>query len=444
MSHLLGALLTAALAVSTFAHAGAVMLLLGSWQAGRRPRAPIGLAPTLYAAAGIAAWAVVGDPAPVTAVAVGLAATGWRIRIRSSFSVLGSFVFATAIQAAVIGACWVGWFIATVPVGPTTRTLMLVAFALLVLGVPARLIQMYESLNILCRKQWTRARTPLSPGSAVRSPKVSVHVPVHSEPPEVVNAALDSLAALRYPTFEVLVVDNNTSDADLWRPVQAHCLKLGSRFRFFHVARLPGAKAGALNFALRHTSPDAEIVAPLDCDYHVRPDFLERLIAYFDDDGLGFVQTPQDYRGWQNRPYLRLCYWEDRNYTKTLQLGRNEADASVLVGTMCLIRRQAVESAGGWAERCLTEDSELGTRIRALGYSSVYIDEPFGHGLLPETFAVYKRQRFRWTYGPVQELKRHFRLLLPSASPRHRPSTQPRRAITWRTGSIGSRSASAS
>ena len=264
MSHLLGALLTAALAVSTFAHAGAVMLLLGSWQAWRRPRAPIGLAPTLYAAAGIAAWAVVGDPAPVTAVAVGLAATGWRIRIRSSFSVLGSFVFATAIQAAVIGACWVGWFIATVPVGPTTRTLMLVAFALLVLGVPARLIQMYESLNILCRKQWTRARTPLSPGSAVRSPKVSVHVPVHSEPPEVVNAALDSLAALRYPTFEVLVVDNNTSDADLWRPVQAHCLKLGSRFRFFHVARLPGAKAGALNFALRHTSPDAEIVAPLD------------------------------------------------------------------------------------------------------------------------------------------------------------------------------------
>ncbi len=80
---------------------------------------------------------------------------------------------------------------------------------------------------------------------------------------------------------------------------------------------------------------------------------------------------------------------------------------------MSLIRRRALEEAGGWAEWCLTEDSELAIRIHAAGYDSVYLPQPYGRGLIPETFADYRKQRFRWTYGPVQELKRHWRLFLP-------------------------------
>jgi cellulose synthase/poly-beta-1,6-N-acetylglucosamine synthase-like glycosyltransferase len=80
---------------------------------------------------------------------------------------------------------------------------------------------------------------------------------------------------------------------------------------------------------------------------------------------------------------------------------------------MCVIRRQALEEAGGWAEWCLTEDSELAVRIHALGYSSVYLNHVYGRGLIPQSFAGYKQQRFRWTYGPVQELKHHVRLYLP-------------------------------
>jgi len=80
---------------------------------------------------------------------------------------------------------------------------------------------------------------------------------------------------------------------------------------------------------------------------------------------------------------------------------------------MCLIRRRALEEAGGWAEWCVSEDSELTIRIHALGYSSVYLTTTFGRGLVPETFSDYKRQRLRWIYGSVQALKHHFRLYLP-------------------------------
>jgi hypothetical protein len=53
----------------------------------------------------------------------------------------------------------------------------------------------------------------------------------------------------------VLVIDNNTRDEAVWRPVQIHCEKLGARFKFFHVRRWSGFKAGALNYALERTDP---------------------------------------------------------------------------------------------------------------------------------------------------------------------------------------------
>ncbi len=242
---------------------------------------------------------------------------------------------------------------------------------------------------------------------------MSIHVPAHAEPPEVVIATLDTLARLDYPNFEVLVIDNNTPDPALWRPVEAHCAALGPRFRFFHVEGLTGAKAGALNFALRHTDPGADLVAVVDADYQVEADFLVATVGYFDDPATGFVQTPHAYRDWESSAYLTMCRWEYAHFFATQLVSRNERVAALTVGTMCVIRREALERAGRWAEWCLTEDSELSVRIHALGYTSVYLTEVYGRGLIPDTFAGYKTQRFRWTYGPVQELRRHFRLFLP-------------------------------
>ena len=114
-------------------------------------------------------------------------------------------------------------------------------------------------------------------------PWVSIHVPCYSEPPEIVIKTLDAISNLRYPHFEVILLDNNTKDPGMWKPLEEHCRKLGERFRFFHFDQLKGAKAGALNAALRLTAPQAEIIAVFDSDYVTRPDFLEQLIGFFDD-----------------------------------------------------------------------------------------------------------------------------------------------------------------
>src|SRR5262249_6292611 len=68
--------------------------------------------------------------------------------------------------------------------------------------------------------------------------------------------------------------------------------------------------------------------------------------------------------------------------------------------------------AGGWAEWCLTEDSEVAVRLHALGYEGYYLPDTYGWGVIPETFENYKIQRFRWAGGPVQQFKKHWRLYL--------------------------------
>lgn len=244
---------------------------------------------------------------------------------------------------------------------------------------------------------------------------VSLHVPAYAEPPEIVIGTLNAISRLRYDNYEVIVVDNNTKNETLWRPVEAHCAQLGARFRFFHVDPLSGAKAGALNFALAKTNPKTQIVGVIDSDYQTHPNFVSDLIGHFEDKRIGFVQTPHDYRAWEENTFLTMCYWEYKAFFHTILVALNERDAALTIGTMCLIRKRALEEAGGWATWCLTEDSELSIRLHDLGYSSVYVPHTYGRGLIPETFNGYRKQRRRWIAGPVQELQYHLNRFLGRA-----------------------------
>jgi hypothetical protein len=315
-----------------------------------------------------------------------------------------------------LGAVLLGWgavFLASLDVSPMTAALLWAASALSAVTLPSAVVQTREGWEPLLSRGRRRAGRPPVARARSCAPRVSVHVPCHAEPPQVVIGTLDCLAALDYPDFEVLVIDNNTTDPELWLPVQEHCERLGPRFRFFHVEGITGAKAGALNWALDYTCPRAELIAVVDADYQVRRGWLAATAGYFADPGVGFVQCPHAYRGYAQSALGRWANWEYAVFFATGMVSLDAHHAGITVGTMSLIRRAALESAGGWAEWCLTEDSELAVRIHAAGYQSVYLTEPYGRGLIPETFEGYRRQRYRWTYGPVQEFQTHWRLFVP-------------------------------
>ena len=251
---------------------------------------------------------------------------------------------------------------------------------------------------------------PASAGSLL--PKVSIHLPICNEPPHMVRQTLDALAQLDYPDFEVLVVDNNTTDPALWEPVAEHCARLGARFRFFHLGRWPGFKAGALNFALGETSADAEVVGVLDSDYVVDRDWLRCMVPQFANPRVGFVQSPQDYRDNDGSFFKRLMFWEYAGFFQLGMVNRNERNAIIQHGTMSLVRRSALQETGSWSEWTITEDAELGLRLFRAGWEAVYSPRSFGRGVMPDDFAAFRKQRFRWAYGAMQIVRGHAGALL--------------------------------
>ena len=295
-----------------------------------------------------------------------------------------------------------------------------IAGVLLLLGMLGVMLVLLAEAHEWAEAHWVEYRRRLGAplmSSGARSPRVSIHVPAYNEPPAMLIETLDALARLDYPDFEVLVIDNNTSDEAVWRPVEAHCAQLGPRFRFFHVAPLAGFKAGALNYALARTAPDAEIVAVIDSDYVVEARWLRDLTPAFRDQRIAIVQAPQDYRDEGASAFKAMCYAEYRGFFHIGMITRNERNAIIQHGTMTMVRRRQLEDCGGWAEWCITEDAELGLRIFEAGFDASFVPSSYGRGLMPDTFVDFKKQRFRWAYGAMQILKAHARALFLEGGP---------------------------
>src|SRR5215831_8401102 len=176
-------------------------------------------------------------------------------------------------------------------------------------------------------------------------PKVSIHVPAYREPPDMLKTTLDAVARLDYPNFECVVVINNTPDPAFWRPIEDHCRALGERFKFINEDNVAGYKAGALRLALAHTAADADIIGVIDADYVVRPDWLKDLVPAFADPKVGMVQAPQDHRDGERTVMHYAMNGEYAGFFDIGMVQRNEANAIIVHGTMCLMRRAALMSA---------------------------------------------------------------------------------------------------
>ncbi len=244
-------------------------------------------------------------------------------------------------------------------------------------------------------------------------PKVSIHIPAYREPPEMLKATLDAVARLDYPNFECVMVINNTPDPAFWVPIAEHCQTLGDRFKFVNAEKLAGFKAGALRLALKHTADDAQIIGIIDADYVVQPNWLRDLVPDFTDPTVGLIQAPQDHRDDNRSVMHHVMNGEYAGFFDIGMVQRNETNAIIVHGTMCLIRRAALERAGGWSSDTICEDTDLGLTILEQGWQAKYTNRRYGHGLLPDTYEAFAKQRHRWAYGGLEIVKKHWRSLLP-------------------------------
>jgi cellulose synthase/poly-beta-1,6-N-acetylglucosamine synthase-like glycosyltransferase len=395
-------------------------LRIGAW--------PLGIAISVVVAvgAGQAArtiWEI--PPHPVVRGEIVLVVAGSLIALtRRDWNPIGQVFFGAFVASALVYLAF-GLYVTfgtnlSVPATVASFVLFLLELAGLTLATSFA----FESLDVTTRVRWRR---PIPDPDSDYRPFVSLQIAAYNEPPDMLIETIDSVAAIDYPNFELVVIDNNTKDAEVWQPVEEHCRNI-ERVTFVHVDDWPGFKAGALNLVLReHTDPRTEVVGVIDADYRVDPAYLSSLVGYFADPTVAYVQSPQDYREWEGDAYLTACYDAYRYFFTTTMPSRNERNSIIFAGTMGLLRRAVLERLGGWDEWCITEDAETSLRILKEGYSGIYVAKSFGQGIMPLTFGSFKSQRFRWCFGGMQILRQHWRELMPWKASQKNRLTLPQR-----------------
>lgn len=304
-------------------------------------------------------WAISSRPIEAAQALIVVIGMG-TVAMRRSWNPVGQLFF-SAFASAVVS--YLAFAFDITFAGDLSSLGSLASLVLLVLEIAALVLAVsfaFETCDVVSRVRHDRLFPSPDPGYL---PKVSLHIAAYNEPPDMLIETIKSLEAIDYPDFEIVVVDNNTKDPDVWQPVMEYA-RSSSRVRFVHVDPWPGYKSGALNLVLeRYCDPAAEIVGVVDADYRVDPQYLRQTVGYFADPNVAFVQTPQDYRDWRGSSYFTACYDAYRYFFATAMPSRNERNSIIFAGTMGLLRRSLLESIGGWDEWCITEDAETSLRL---------------------------------------------------------------------------------
>lgn len=282
---------------------------------------------------------------------------------------------------------------------------------------------------------------------------VSVLVPAHNEQAGIVEAVRGMLG-LRYPEFEVVVIDDGSTDETVARLVAAFDLVEIPRalpndvptrgaVRRVLVARdgvTPlvvvckdnGGRSDALNVGIN--AAQYPLICMVDADSLLDPDALLTVSKPFADDPMRMVATGGVIRAINGSrvragrivdvrmPRGWLARIQVIEYLRAFLLGRTGwsklGALSLISGAFGLFRRDVVVAVGGLDPECLGEDFELVVHMHRYlrrtrqDYRMVSVAEPVSWTEVPATMRVLARQRRRWHRGLAQVLWRHRVMLM--------------------------------
>jgi cellulose synthase/poly-beta-1,6-N-acetylglucosamine synthase-like glycosyltransferase len=276
---------------------------------------------------------------------------------------------------------------------------------------------MIIELTYLSHHLWLLRATPkysTPKGYLPGTPTVAFHIPVRGEPPLLLERALASIRRLRYPKDKIKVVV--VCDDEDPRPMEKVCNRAREDLEVVFVRRkeLKGFKAGALNEALK---VESDVVVALDVDSILPPDFLVKALpSLYESDDVAAVVVRFEPLNAKESPISEAVSFGWNLFTGILFKGLQAMfRSSILVGSVCIIKREALLSVGKWDEKCLTEDVELGIRFRLRGYRVVYNDDVPAWVEHPPTYGDFKKQQRRWAYGVTQVLLKHAKAIVASS-----------------------------
>lgn len=327
---------------------------------------------------------------PVLAVGLFGIASRWLPRQRWSTALVNGVLLLVTLR-------YFAWRCTTLNLAhPFSLTCSVVQLAMEVVGLLILLLQLLPNPGFDPRRR-SRQADQLESWNGALTATVAVWIPTYNEPERMVERAILTCRNLDHPRLSITVLD------DGHRPTIA---ALAARHGVQYLSRDGNAhrKAGNLNHALSQCKE--EFIAVFDCDFTPAPSFLRRTLGFFQDQRVALVQTPQHYfqADFHSRNLgLELVMPGDLDYFyHYLQLRRDQDNAVVCCGTSYVVRRQALQSVGGYVTSCLVEDFQTSTKLVCQGWKVCYLNEVLSMGEVPRTFADFLDQRLRWMQGNIQ------------------------------------------
>ncbi len=234
---------------------------------------------------------------------------------------------------------------------------------------------------------WPRSNK--SAPKASKWPEIAAVIPTYGEPVAVLEPVVRSLTALDYPSSKLQIYISD----DGHRPeVEQLAASYGVHY---HPGARRDAKAGNLNSCLpmiHEMQPTCDLILTQDADEVVDPAFAKKLVGYFDDPRIAFVQTPKDCVVPKGDPFGN----RDRIFYDTIQAGRNGISAAFACGSGVIWRISAVEEVGGFNTWNVVEDMTTSYELHSRGYRSDYHNEILSVGLAPDDIPGLIKQRGTW------------------------------------------------
>ncbi len=236
-------------------------------------------------------------------------------------------------------------------------------------------------------------------------PLIDVLICTYNEEQRILEHTILGAMGMDYPNFRTWVLDDGR------RPwLKALCERLGAGY----LTRPDNAhaKAGNINHALRvlgELPEPPQYISILDADFVPNAHFLSRAMSLFHDPSVGIVQTPQHFINpdpiQANLAIAGTWPDEQRYFFDIVMPGKDAWGAAFCCGTSSIIRCAALKQIGGIPTDSVTEDYLTTLRLKEVGYTTAYLNEPLSFGLAPEGLKEYVTQRGRWSLGFMQILR---------------------------------------
>ena len=239
------------------------------------------------------------------------------------------------------------------------------------------------------------------------APPLTLIVPAYNEAP-VIQAAIRSLLDLDYPAYEILVVDDGSTDDTYARAAELEGRRGGVLVRV--VSKANAGKASALNTGIalaRHP-----FVLCMDGDSRLERGTLRAAMRHFADPKIGAVAGNVKVVN-RDTMWTRLQALE---YIEGLNMARRAQGflrvVNIIPGPIGVFRRETLNSVGGYDSDTFAEDADLTLKILTGGWHIAYEDRAIAYTEAPESLLDLIKQRYRWTRGILQALRKRARWLV--------------------------------